>query len=837
MSRLFFRLFALILGSSVLHVAAVAAGDVHKDALGDPLPPGALARLGTVRLRHAGPVTMLRFSPDGKRLLSRGNSSLCLWSTVTGKQLRRQTSDSYSITGTFTAEGGVLHVFHDKTGIHLVDAMTGKRLRTIPQPDKPIRGLILAPNGKYLGVVVGEGSGRVHLLDTATSKEIAKFTIAHPGYRPPIFSTDGKSLAEVDYESGVRIRATATGMVRSRIRGLKRTELTSLALSPDGKKLATGGYDHIVHLWDTTTGKEDRALQHQSASLEFSPDGKTLVCGGWNGIVSLFDTATGKKRRSFTAHVGAVKAITYSSDGKILATGGGGLNSHRIPLRFWHRDCTIRLWDAASGKELSTALGPRADVLALAYSPDGKQLASAGKDSLIRLWRVADGKLLRWLEGHGGTVYSLAFSPDGKVLASASEDKSARLWETATGKVLHELKGHDGEVTAVAFSPDGKTLASVGGDKIYLWDASTGKEIHMLRAPNSGAYAVAFSPDGRILATGGGQAVLLPPSPEVDNSIRLWNPRSGQERRRLPGDRNDFAVFTLTFSPDGKTIASGGINGSIRLWEAATGAERLTINSAGDGAIVFSPDGRTLAAASPRNSDGTIRLWDAFTGKQRRLISGHDGEVYAVAFSPDGKTLASASQDTTVLLWDVVDLARRHPPTTDLAAKELEGLWEKLAQSDAGQAYQAIRTLVETKQTVPFLQQRLHPIRVTVNPQQIDKFIADLDSDQFEAREHATAELKKLGGLAEPALRKVIASRPTLEVRRRIEDLLDPLDHHVLSREELRGLRAVETLEHIGSPEARRVLATLARGTPGIRLTDEARAVVERLSRRRAFNP
>jgi WD40 repeat protein len=837
MNRIRFRLIVAALGSLVLHAAVVSTGDAGKDALGDPLPPGAIARLGTVRLRHAESVAMLRFSPDGKRLLSRGYNTLCLWSTATGEQLRRQTSDSYAITGAFTAEGDILSVFHDKTGIHLTDAMTGKRLRTIPAPEKPIR-IFLAPNGKYLGVAVGEGSDRVHLWETATAKEIATFAIAHVGYGPLFFSADSKSLVEVDYESGIRIRETATGMVRSRIRGVRRTELTSLAISPDGKRLATGGYDHVVHVWDATTGKEERVLQNQSASLAFSPDGQTLVCGGWDGRVSFFDAATGKKRRSFVAHVGAVNTIAYSADGKVLATGGGGLFSHRIPRRYHDRDCTIRLWDTVSGKELPPAFGPRAAVVALTYSPDGKALASAGKDHLIRLWSVADGKLLRRLEGHGGTVYSLAFSPNGKVLASASQDKSIRLWEAVTGKVLHELKGHDGEITAVAFSPVGKMLASAGGrDKpICLWDTSTGKEIRMLRAPTSSAYAVAFSPSGRILATGGGHGVLLP-SPDADNSIRLWNPRSGQELRRLPGENNDFAFITVTFSPDGKTIAAGCINGSIRLWEAATGAERLTINGAGEGAVVFSPDGRTLAVASPRYSDGAIHLWDALTGKERRLIRGHDGEVYAVTFSPDGKTLASASQDTTVLIWDVADLGRLEPPTKELAAKELETLWDSLAQKDAPQAYRAIRTLIEGKQTVPFLRERLQPIRVTVDRQRIDKLLADLDSEQFEARERAAAELKKLGDLVEPALRKAIASRPPLEVRRRVEDLLDRLDHRILTSEELRGLRAVETLEHIGGAEARRVLEALARGTPGFRLTDEARAAVERLSRRSAANP
>jgi hypothetical protein len=342
---------------------------------------------------------------------------------------------------------------------------------------------------------------------------------------------------------------------------------------------------------------------------------------------------------------------------------------------------------------------------------------------------------------------------------------------------------------------------------------------------------VAFSPDGRLLATGGGQGVLLPPGGDVDNSVRLWDARAGKELRRLPGGRNDFAFFTLAFSPDGKTIAAGGRNGPVRLWEVATGEERLAIDGAGDGALAFAPDGRTLAGVSPRYADHAVRVWDAFTGAQLRLIPGHEGEVYAAAFSPDGRTLASAGQDTTVLVWDVAGLAGGGPPARDLADEKLRELWDALAGADAAAAYRAIHALACARQGVPFLRDRLRPVTVTVDDQRLARLLADLDSAQFDVRERAEAGLAKLGELAEPALRKAAASGPSLEVRRRVEGLLEELNRHVLTGDERRSLRAVEVLERVGTAEARRVLEALARGTPDARLTREAKAALTRLER------
>jgi WD40 repeat protein len=320
--------------------------------------------------------------------------------------------------------------------------------------------------------------------------------------------------------------------------------------SPDGRRLASSGFDQTVKLWEIATDQESRALRGHTDrvwAVAFSPDGRTMASASEDRTLRLWDTDTGQVVRTLRGHTGPIYSLAFAPNGRRLATGG--------------TDATVRVWDAGTGKEVRTLRGHAGLGLGVAFGTDSRRLASTGLDGTVRLWDAETGQAVRTLRGHAGWVAGLAFSPDGRRLATAGADAIVRLWDADTGKMGLALRGHTGGVLALAFNPDGRRLASAGGEPtggpdrtVRVWDVETGKELRTVRGQAGPVWDVAFSPDGRRLATAGGHLV------------KLWDADTGQPVLSLPGHAG--SVGCLAFSPDGRLLAAG-VGQTVTLWDAS----------------------------------------------------------------------------------------------------------------------------------------------------------------------------------------------------------------------------------------------------------------------------
>ncbi len=840
--------------------AKPATARTATDRYGDPLPPGALARLGTVRLRHKEGGRCVTFSRDGRQLITAADDgSVRFWDLADAREHLAIPAEGGVSALALSPDGQVLATAGGKT-VRLWDAKTGHKLRQMSgSGDLQYPGpLAFSHDGATLAV--GAHDGSIHLFLAKTGEEFRTLSAGSEKARCLAFSADDRSLICIGEGEGVPLCVWDVVLGRLTrevpIKSPGDIRIRPLALASDGKTLAVecvtqekvknaGGWSAFCQyrlcLWNIADGRERLRTEGERDvlwSAAFSADGKSVATAGMGGHVRVWDATTGKLRVALANAPGGSRAdasetVAFSPDGKRVAAVGDG--------------AAARVWDVSTGGELpGLPAGHQAAVREVAYSPDGRTVASAGDDHTIRLWDAATGQPQRVLKGHPGAVVTLAYAPDGRMLASADHEDALRLWDPTSGKELLSIQAVPNTagiyfgICPVAFTPDGKGLVSWGGDRCFhYWDRSTGKELRsrflilsgvpavpagrpqQMPAAETQVNAVRFSPDARTCAVA------------VGSDLFLLDVATGQELFKLRGGQP--GVISLAFSPDGRTLVSGGWDKVVHLWDVAIGQELLRIDP-GDfvNAVALAPDGRTLAIATGWVKNGEIRLLDARTGQMLLRLRGHESYTGALAFSPDGKTLASGHRDTTALVWDLTPgLKRLTEPKRELSREELQTLWTQLAGADAKKARQAVEAFADAPaSTLPFLKDRLHAAE-RIKPGRIRQLIVDLDSADFATREAATKELAARGVEAESALRSALNGDLSAEARRRITALLDgPAPRDVASGELLRRLRAIHVLEQVGAPEALGILRELAAGAPSARETLDAKAACDRLAGR-----
>jgi WD40 repeat protein len=793
-------------------IAAPAWG-APTPAPGDGLPEGAVAGLGGLILRPDGHVSHLAYSADGRSLLTITNTMLVqVWDTATGRERRRmQLTPAFSVhAAAVSADGKTIFIAVAGGPIRYFDSETGKE-----------EGVISAGLGE-----------NVHSLS---------------------LSRDGKTLVTANNNS-VAVWEGLDRKLPAKIEG--GTTMATVAMLPDGKHFILARADHSLRVLDTK-GKEVHVLERPTPGppqgffgvprLAVSPDGKTLAAAGSSDTnLTLYSLETGRMIRRIQSQGGVAYGLAFSPNSRFLAvTGYPG----------------VRVYGVASGRELRLLDNQPAMMTSMvAFAPDGRALATVGQNQSLRLWDAVEGRTLLAPRGHSAQVSRLVFLEGGKQLASHSADGRLLLWDVASGRDIDECRGllyaggwmvatadgkgvqtygHDlrlhtwrpgspveserpplpgGTNFRQALAPGAKFLVKQmpPGNKLHLYDlrGKEPKERVLDLGPQGWANQLVFSDDGRRLVTGSG-----------DGTLRVWDCATGRLVHDLTGppdgQRLGYASH-IQFAPDGRSVLL--FNGELHLVEVASGVDRVRIGNVAVGlnCLALSPDGRLAARGS---NDGTVTVYAAATGKELFQGKGRQGMVTSLAFSPDSRLLASGGNNGSILVWKMPEPA---PAEASLANARRAELWGQLADTDPSNAARAIEALAGAPgPAVELLRQRLKAQGGRVDSKRLEKLIVDLDSDSFAKREKASQELAAAGRAAEGLLRKTLDKDPSAEVRRRVQELLERMEGGA-SQDRLRAVRAIEVLERIGTPAARQALADLAKEVDDA-LAEEIQASLDRL--------
>lgn len=625
----------------------------------------------------------LAYSPDGKQIAAAGDQgTVLIWNAATGEEMRQLRGDIgwvWSVAYSPDSKA-IVTVGDSDRAAHVWDVETGREVR---QLHNRAGGMMLATYSRD-GKTIISGSdpfddGHARIWDAAKGQEVHQL-IPVPTISDHVtsafYSPDGRfivTITEVDGTARVWDAATKQQIRQLRSFGCEASGefplgcgVWSAAYSPDSRYIVTGNVDGTMHIWDAITGQEVRQIGGHgcigsSCSVNwaaYSPNGKQIVTTGSDGTARIWDAATGQEMRQLRGHAGHVGSASYSPDGRQIVTTG----CDKIEDGFC-KASSARIWDADTGQERRQLVSHDCGhvylgcIFSAAYSPDGKQIVTAGADQTARIWDVATGQEVRQLLGHAGSVQSATFSPDGLQIVTAGDDGVTRIWDAATGQEVRTLNGHYDYVMSAAYSPDGTQIVTASGDNTaHIWDAATGQEVHQLRGHSAYVQSAAFSPDGKQIITTGD-----------DGTARIWDAATGAQLRLIT--EGTGRILSAAYSPDGKSIVTAGCEqradldncfaATVGVWDAAPKPDlhQLGDSRQGFSSAVYSPDGQFIMTTI--SFGNTVDIWNTVSGKlmltlPRHGCINHDCSVYSANYSPDGKQIVTGAADHMAYIWDAV---------------------------------------------------------------------------------------------------------------------------------------------------------------------------------------